>query len=537
MRSVLQALIWDSLRYSGWAHLLLLASCLLPMVIYALIIPIGPASGLQAGDPVMMLLEVSLMPFVIFLLIMGGAVSFANMGQLHSKPLSNLSITAWRTIGGSLLLALQSILIIGLTNKVFDVGWPMAGTALFTVAMWFVMQPFLCLGGKSFSGFFITSAPIVLMLGWLGTRYKPIGGGNRDWNEISLSETVQLLAVIGVFAWCSLRSVALARRGDGLPLPSWLGNVWQTIISWPAERDRNLKPFRSVSRALFWYEWRWKGWALAMAYAVMLAIVVPIEMVRAPLLENYIGVVFGLYAGMILPATILGVLSGFQLESMQISLTPGKNNWTQRNEVDELGSFQATRPVSNASIARSKLLVCLSSVILTAALGLLIASPALVTAVNRGTLGSIVTQQKIFIMPIAALLMWISTSNIIALMSTGRTKLLGSGVIALLAAFVGVLSLLEWLASTQVKELVLQSLLVLFTLALVSLAVWTYVRSYRARYIAKTEVVIAMAIVLAFSIAACFQMTVDVCTLVGAGVLCVLPWAATPLAIGWNRHR
>lgn len=537
MRSVLQALIWDSVRYSGWAHLLLLASCLLPMAIYALIIPIGPASGLQTGDPVMMLLEVSLMPFVIFLLMMGGAVSFANMGQLNGKPLSNLSITAWRTIGGSLLLALQSILIIGLTNKVFDVGWPLAGAALFTVALWFVMQPFLCLGGKSFSGFFITSAPIVLMLGWLGTRYKPIGGGNRDWNEISLSETVQLLAVIGVFAWCSLRSVALARRGDGLPLPSWLGDVWQSIISWPAERDRNLKPFRSVSRALFWYEWRWKGWALAMAYAVMLAVVVPIEMVRAPSLESYIGVVFGLFAGMILPATILGVLSGFQLESMQISLTPGRNNWTQRNEVDELGSFQATRPVSNASIARSKLLVCLSSVILTAALGLLIASPALVTAANCGTLGSIVTQQKIFIMPIAALLMWISTSNIIALMSTGRTKLLGSGVIALLAAFIGVLSLLEWLASAQVKELVLRSLLVLFTLALVGLAVWAYVRSYRARYTAKTEVVIAMAIVLAFSIAACFQTTVDVSTLVGAGVLCVLPWATTPLAIGWNRHR
>lgn len=177
------------------------------MAIYAIIIPIGPTSGLHAGDPVMMLLEVSLMPFVIFLLIAGSTDEFANIGQLYSKPLSNLSITAWRTIGGSILLALQSILIIGLTNSVFDVGWPLAGTVLFTMAMWFVMQPFLCLAGKSFSGFLITSAPIVLMLGWLGTRYKPIGGGNRDWNQISLSETVQLLAVIGVFAWCSLRSV------------------------------------------------------------------------------------------------------------------------------------------------------------------------------------------------------------------------------------------------------------------------------------------------------------------------------------------
>ncbi len=541
MRSVLQALIWDSLRYAGWAQLILLSACmLLPMAVYLMILPINPDSGSQAGDPVMMLLEVSLMPFVVFLLVMGAAVSFANMAQLHGKPLSNLGITAWRTVGGSILLALQTGAIVAIFNGVLHVGWPLAGAVLFVVALWMVLQPFLCLGGKSFSGFIVTILPIMLMFGWLLTRYKPIGGGNRDWDEISLSETVQLLAIIGIFAWCSLRSVALTRRGDVLSLPSWLGGLGQSILSWPAERDRELKPFRTIDRAMFWYEWRWKGWGLAFAYAIWLSIVLPIVMIDDPSIQNFLEAVTGLYAGMIIPAIIVGVLSGFQLESMQVTLTPGKNSATRLHEADELGSFQATRPVSDAKLAKSKLLVCLSSVLLMAVLWLLIATPALLLAAQQGIIESLPIREKFFIVPLATLIMWIMMSNILALISTGRTKLLGGAIMALLIAFAGVLTLLEWLANPPTKTLVLQTLLVLFTLAASSLTIWAYMRSLRLRYLTKREVSIAAAIVLISLVAGCYQPTVTVTTVsasICAGVFSVLPWAITPLAIGWNRHR
>ncbi len=103
---------------------------------------------------------------------------------------------------------------------------------------------------------------------------------------------------------------------------------------------------------------------------------------------------------------IMGVITGFQLESLQISMATGRTS--RLNEIDELGSFQAIRPVSDAVLSRSNLWVCLASIGLMTGLWLLLAAPALILAASQGQLDQIFTQHKFFVVPMVGVFMWIA---------------------------------------------------------------------------------------------------------------------------------
>ncbi len=240
-------------------------------------------------------------PFVMLVVLMGAASGYAQMPQLYAKPLSNLSIAAWRMIGGSVLVALQIGLIVSLHNGLYNAGWPLTGAILFTIAAWFASQPFFCLAGRTILGTLVTMIPIGLMCVWFITRYKPLGGGQHDWNEITLAETLQLLVVIAVFAWCTVQCVALARRGDGLPGLQGIGEWFGKSFNWELSRSGRSKPFRSAQAAMFWYEWRWKGWALSASMLVLLSIFVPVQLYQSASLQSYYDAICGAYLGTMLP--------------------------------------------------------------------------------------------------------------------------------------------------------------------------------------------------------------------------------------------
>ena len=199
----------------------------------------------------MFLLEVSLFPFVIFVMTLGTSASHSNSSLLFTKPLSNLSLAAWRLLSGSILLSIELSLIVGFYNWRYSASWPLAGGLLFTIALWFAVQPFLCLASKSIGNMLVTMIPPALMAVWLMTRYKSFDGKQHDWDTITLFETSQLFCIIVAFAWLSVGCVAMARRGDGLGFPGWCGRAWQTISEWLDTKPLNARRFRSARRACF----------------------------------------------------------------------------------------------------------------------------------------------------------------------------------------------------------------------------------------------------------------------------------------------
>lgn len=290
---------------------------------------------------------------------------------------------------------------------------------------------------------------------------------------------------------------------------------------------------------MFWYEWRWKGWALSAAMLLLLAIIVPAQLYESFSLQSYYDGVCAAYMGTMLPAMIVGVLNGFQLEGLQISLASGRT--TRLNEIDELGSFQATRPVTDAQLSRSNLWVCLASIGLMTAIWLLFISPAIIIAASQGQLPQLFARHQFFVVPLVGVFMWAMMSNITSLTSTGRTLKLGGCFVALGVTFVALLSVLEWIDNKNFEQRALQSLAAILALTLFAFALWAYARSMQLGYVTRGGVAVVMVVFSAtIIIGCCLVPKIDVSNVVGvlcAAILCVLPWATTPLATSWNRHR
>lgn len=539
MRSVVHALLWDSFRLSGWVHLIMLAVCMFPLLIYSIILSVAPA-GVQPVDPVMFLLEVSLLPFVMFVLLMAAGTTFSNMSQLYTKPISNLSIAVWRTLGGSILLAADVGVMVAFYNQTYNVGWPLAGAILFTITAWFTAQPFLCLAGKSIMGTIITMIPLALMSFWLYTRYKPIGAAPRDWNEINLFEAFQLLVIIVLFAWPTVTCVGWARRGDGFPVPASISEWFRKVFSFPTAYRQTQKPFASTRSALFWYEWRWKGWAMCASMLFLLAVIVPVNLTHLLSVQSYYDAVTSAYIGTFVPAMLVGVTNGFQLESMQVS-TSSSSAASSLSDIDELRSFQATRPVSDGELSRGSLWVCLASVSLIVGFWLVLVAPVIAISAWRGTLEQQFVSERFVVVPAVTLSIWICQSNLTSLTSTGRTKQLGSILVTLLLIVAFLPAMLDWVGNQAFTQLAMQSLLVVFTASLAAFATWAFSRSCQLKLIDRASVIWLMlvaaliAFVCAWIVGRLDIMSVSVALC--AGILSVLPWATTPLATRWNRHR
>ncbi len=538
MRSVLHALIWNNFRYAASLQMFMMALCLIPIPVYAAIASVAPQG--ERADFIMLPLEVSMLPFVIFILFLASASSHVNLTQLALKPISNLSIAAWKLIGGGLVLAVQVSLFAVLYNWLYKAGWPVAGAALFTVALWFVALPFLCLAGKSVLGALVTLIPIGLMFVWFITRYKPLDGSTRDWNVLTSSEAIQLLSIIVVFAWCTMKSVALARRGDALPMPTSISEAVRRFLQWDFPFRERSKPFSSVGRAMFWYEWRWKGWQLAASFLALTLLIVPIELMREATLESFYYGLSSAYIATTVPGMILGVLNGFQLEGVRVSMSSDRSP-TRLNEVDEMGSFMATRPVSDAALATSNLWVCLASVGLLTGLWIALAGPVLIIAAVQDTLPQLFTRQQLVLIPLVAAFLWIATSNLTMITSTGRTKYLGGLCVALALGLVAGFAILGALNDPSFSRMATNAWLASTTLGLVAFTFWAYQRSRQLGYVSFNGSLVALLAVVAATLGGCWARGAFdwkfTAGLLCASLLCVLPWAGTPLATRWNRHR
>ncbi len=536
MRSMLQALIWNSLYFSMALRAFMLAVCMLPLAVYGVLSSISSQPLEPQADPMLSQMEMAFLPFVIFILLLGAGLSHSNNKYLYTKPISNLGIAAWHLIGGAVGLAISTAAVVTTYNQMYSVGWPLKGSVLFIVAAWFVAQPFFLLAGRSFTNTIVTLIPFPFISGWLGTRYIPLGGPRTDWNEITSWETAQLLSISAVFAWLTLKCMPLARSQESLKMPEWVHQLGRSILAWDFDFTAGAKPFRSAQRALFWYEWRWKGLGIVLTMLFLACLVIPTELFKSFSLQGLHKGLVGTFMFSFLPVICFGILSGFQLEATSTSFSISKDSVSER-----MSTFQATRPVTDAALARAMLLACLGGVATALGLWLIFAVPVWIVAWSSGQLEELWQTHDARVVPVVAVGMWVALANCVSITSSGRVKLATGFFFIVLSFFVALLFTLEWVENPAVRRAILLSLAVIFVVCLAAFTILAYVWAMRRQHVTRFGLVMAIAMAaivtaIGFSVPTTRNLEISV-AIITTAILCILPWATTPIAVSHNRHR
>jgi hypothetical protein len=545
MRSTVQALTWEFLWLGRWFLIFFGLIAFLPMLVYASLMPLGVTNN----DPAKLLLEVSLLPFIIFVMGLGVVVAQRPIARLYSRPLSNLSIASWQVGSCAAILALQTAIVTWSYNSLFAVGWPVVGPVVFAVVMSAVAQPFFCLASRSISQASISGLPLLLMAAWLMSHWGLFQKRSpRKWSELHAMEIVLLIGVFVLFWVLTTRSVSIDRCGESSKrtrLWLWLVQVRDRLFTLPSNDRR----FRSMNHAQFWYEWKLKGLTLPFATACLAAYAtICITVQHWGSAQN---IVVELHQGMFVAAALIALLGGvcglwFGCSVDFLTNASGRRRELDRkSDVDAISSFLAVRPLTDTAIARTILMVCAASLVLTVSLWLtaygLIQCAAWVQQISEADLWN---NEKNSWQGLVGLLCtaWITTSNAATITLTGRTKQLAFWFVGLFTAYIIAMIALEWQFGNYAVDILFKFVFSIVSVTLVVFAIWAFVVAVHQRLILKRDAILASMICLAaaglcfaflpFELNAGRAMLVVDCTILG-----VLAWATAPLAVAWNRHR
>ena len=526
MRSIPLAVFSGMLRRGRW-YLLgsLLAGNLLPAMVFS-------ALNQEGGfDPTH---ESAIMLHFFFtqinLLIFGSAVysALGHPKRMYAYPLTNSAIVVWQLVPAMMLMALGSVITTLFLNTVFNVAWPLWGPVLFSAVAFASVAAMVWLTEKS--GWALLGLTVVAgFLGlWIKSRYgSPFSQPNHFWLEVTSGDVATMLA-IGLAAFCiGVLGVARSRRGD--PLPS-LGIVawWQRVFD--PEVDTNTR-FKSASRAQFWFEWRQKGWAIpaAVLFAMLVNFIIWCFISRN--IQELIG---GLIAGGGLLG-VAGFVGGFLL-----------GNTGPTDAAYEMGQFLATRPLGTTQMARTILKTAAYSVLLAWTLWAVAYAAVRFAFVLAGSapLHDIPQVLGWWYFPVTLLSPWIVAGVLTSLGLTGRSTLIAKIFCGLFTLWIA-LTLFAKFALTEQARLQLSVLLTAaIGLAFVLATIWIFVAAHRRSLIESLTVCLAVVVWVAASIVVAVTWSPSsihslaiYAMIVGLLALTVVPFAAAPLALSWNRNR
>ena len=551
MRSMPQALIWETIGRGWWLLLGFLAvSNLMPLMVYAEFSRYAKMN-VSASEPAFLLMQVAFIPIVMIQLAIGILMAQGRVSRLYAFPISTSSIVAWHVGSGAILLALFISAISWMNNWLFDVGWPVANMALYAVALWAAIQLVISNStSMSVPALFVTGLPTVLLVFWLPTRYGSYASQpNRYWSELTVGEFFFLAAIaLGCWAFTNF-TVGRARCGErfmSFGLLSWIDQQWD---AWT--RTASVQPpFRSPAAAQFWYEWRLKGHVLPLIFFSVLAIGFMVG-VQSWIQNDYR--LASAYEGLFTIACfviLLAVAAGFFL-GMDTSSAPNGQRETQvgdaidSEQLDVMGSFQASRPLETTTFARVQLQ--------TAGLSMAVALSMWLVAL--GGLLSVMwlsDQLPATYMPVkdppvyfASLLIgtWIAISNaaVAGQYAFRQAKLFWFAVTFFVVYLVGAVIMTNNL-STATQTLVHSVVIGGFSLATIALGAWAFQRALDRKYLSAIEtsgLLVSAIAILVLLIAICPAGVPKVAYLVLAAfaTLAVLPFALLPISLAANRNR
>jgi hypothetical protein len=336
-----------------------------------------------------------------------------------------------------------------------------------------------------------------------------------------------LAAAVAAYA-VAVYGVARNRRGEPPFSIGVVDRITRFFTAAPAQNRRHPSSYR----AQLWYEWQRKGWAMPMIVGVVLFMGL---VIWASVNRDSHALVQGLVAGGGMLA-LAGFLGGLIL-----------GNSGRQDDDFAMGSFLAVRPMTNSDLARATLHTAGKSLLMAWLMWLAVFLVTLAIVAGLGTLPTPVLPPELgwWYFPATILGPWIVAAPIITAGLTGRSKLFMQLVVALAAAFIAITVISNYMLKPQAQRLLEYVMATTVGLVLILGAAWLYTKAYRRRMIRSATLlaaaiawITACAVVVPQWPANGDQPLLPAYVLVaGALAIVVVPFAAAPLAIAWNRHR
>jgi len=525
MRSVTLAILWEFWRCGKLAFL---ATLLAVIAIAASPIFTDWLNGnlhveldhrlLQTLHFVGVVLQVITFPCAV--LIAQGQIS-----RHYARPVSTIQIVGCHLLAGAFITAILSLTATGLVNLIFKLQWPYAGPALLVAATTIFLQGTTWLGRESQAVQYLGGAlAFALPILWFKSRMGPLSRTPEHfWRNTTPAELVTMASFGLAGAVVAYLAIERDRRGD-----AW---NWRRLheffdrLSIPLSADR---PFRNAAHAQLWFEWRQKGWWLPLIaiFSLLGVILLWIGSRQNDLLG--FGLLFVGY--MLFAAAFAG---GIVLGSY--NRKPGRY---------EMGTFLATRPISDSGITGATLVTGVLSLIVS---GLLWGGASALSCFfdPKGMPHAGLTTDSLPAVTFTLFGMgWVPLSIVTCVMMTGRPRVfvIATNVVIGLALIVGSYGFVFQSAN----GLKIVSQVFCFGLAAVTLTatVAMFIKACRKGLIGWKTAIAGLAVpglAILYEISQLLNPSgpdqrVAMVGLMVAGLFAA-PIAAGPLAVAWNRHR
>jgi hypothetical protein len=376
---------------------------------------------------------------------------------------------------------------------------------------------------------FVALVTFPLTLGiWFKSRYgEAFSPPTRLWTEVTPTEFATMLAVV-VLAYCAAVA-GVSRNRCGEPLPSFGILAWLNRLLDPAPYTG--LPFRSAAGAQFWFEWRKKGWPMPVVIVFGLILGPSVWLIASRNPQELL-VMFLVGGGMLSAA---GMIGGLIL-----------GNCGPDDATFEMGSFLASRPLTNSDMARTILKTGAKSVFIAWAVWIaaFLALYLVLLAVQVTPAPALPRELGWWYFPATLIGAWTVTGLLAVAGLTGRSRPFVILSCAFFTLWIGLAVLSKFALSRLAQEQLVQGACAAGGIVFVLATAWAMVVAHRRALIGWPTVYVAASIWAALN---AFIAVVDVMhasqriplyiLLVGISALAVAPLATAPLALAWNRNR
>jgi hypothetical protein len=550
MRSIAQALFWElwergRLQIPGF----FLLGNVFPLLVFSAL----QREGLDPSEQACLIVYTAFLPIMMFQFGVGIMAAQGSLARLYTAPISTASLVAWHMFPGAALMALEVAVALEVQRQLFHRELVVVGPSLFAFAAWASAQTLISVPQRTVFRFLRSAIPCMLMFLWLQSRFgdwfsQPV----HYWTEVRWTELLFMMAAVAVSFGLTCHAVARDRCGE-LSHSSRLYSLWNRILNFRNFRGTVVSPFRSPIEAQLWYEWRYRGLALPLGTLLTLSIAGCILLLRLlqtqdvtsklPLL--YEGLIFG--GGLLaLLAALTGMLAGSTATGVQIRHhNPALRDMTGSGNFDQMGHFPATRPLTDLTMAKCVLRNAAKSVI--SAWLIWLVALLLVVFAAAGT--NSVIQHPFspascwhWYLPLTLVGTWVAMMITTLMTLTGRFVYLLSALVAAFMLLVSADVAAQMVLMEDSRNLLIRSLLVAADLLIVTGTMTAFFLAHR-RQLLETNTLRHLLISAAGLLLVIWWLTpaglplLVYATLLALLAMALLPFAAAPLAVAWNRHR
>jgi len=549
MHSVLWALTWEywksgRLGFAGGLG----AMIAIPGVLYGLSLLYGTGRHPHQEMPLLFFgfAGVALLICMLAVLRVQADRSLGFPTRFYALPVSTGIVVSWKLVITGLTASALYLACAACLNGLVDARWPYWGPALLFAAVVTIAQAANWTTSHNRTLQVCVTLALIVGIGyWFLTRFV-IGSESASYRafwELTPSEAATLVATVVAASAVAYFAVLAGRRGEAL----------RFRIGARSARTRSrmllqVSPVRSQSFALFLAEWRQKGWQMPMAALAGVAVMVFTYAMGGMQSDTLLWSLLALF-GWGVP--LLGLL--FALSIGRVQPDPDKS-------FGRFDAFAATRPVSDTMLARAVLAngaASLAAAYVVTAVGIAVALNSMVqfgdasaaeAAWTRafGAPSASAARSYMVLCGLSFVLAWTLMAMTICLLLTGRVWLSATVLGIVVASVLMLLGVVQTGLNQQIVRAILEGWRSGLGIVSFGFTAWAYAYATWKRLLPIWSMLTAAILwaiaanltVLSFWPTGAFGFpSAHVIYLCGLWALPLLPTAAGPLAVSWNRHR